>query len=264
MRSTLAWNMAVSRTASRPEDVALCLATAIGLDTHRLLQYQASSLDRVQKLYRLLGLVGPSMLFNDRPKIQAAGYRWADEKLAQTRSTSLQRDFHLLTPEDLPPGLKEVCFFGTQTSIDIADLAGPGYYIRLRCTANNSVLMLATTARFPWIAHTVPYPEEIWSNLRVHPSQLKPKELRDFLYKVWLIFEKPLDWDAIARVPQKALLATIPVGGMGHGRNGCIMVRIERYVTSIEPWTGPGSTAKSPSAQDPTFDRTEDMLFLIQ
>lgn len=74
------WNLSVGRTASKPGDAALCLASSIGLDAGDL--HKASE-TRSRLFFSMLDTVPQSIVFNDAEKLSDVGFRWADRKLAK-------------------------------------------------------------------------------------------------------------------------------------------------------------------------------------
>lgn len=86
------WNSSVGRTATKPEDISLCLATALGMDASQL--YDAAENERSKTFYSLLPLlavdrgrgitmatIDSSILFSKQEKLPDYGFRWADREL---------------------------------------------------------------------------------------------------------------------------------------------------------------------------------------
>ncbi|PCH43510.1 hypothetical protein WOLCODRAFT_138382 [Wolfiporia cocos MD-104 SS10] len=68
-----------ARTTSKAADEPLCFATVLGLDVGPLLEVQGE--ERTARLYEMVGLFDPEVIFNDFPRMVRDGFRWAPRSL---------------------------------------------------------------------------------------------------------------------------------------------------------------------------------------
>ena len=71
-----------TRQTTRLKDEPICVSTILSLDPSPLLALEKQE-DRMERFYEIVGRFDPKIIFNNHPRLQTDGYRWAPESFLQ-------------------------------------------------------------------------------------------------------------------------------------------------------------------------------------
>jgi hypothetical protein len=221
-RIELVWNASVGRTASKPGDATLCLATSLQIDPTALLK--SSGDERVKRFYYSLpqtsfeGLsvirINESIIFSGKEKLADIGFRWADKHI--TRKIWKSGPSATILPPMFP---------GSVTGLVTSRMAAA---VRIPLDVlEGTDLHLWSTQHYVWLKLTTICDDV--SQVPLHFDRPASTERNHFYLIPGGPRDVQIDWSKPSTGAQVGLLGSLERAAVVEG--GSQEVVIERYVT---------------------------------
>jgi hypothetical protein len=214
-----------TRTTTRLEDETLCVATILNLDPRPLLSGIDSAKNRMERFYDLVGCFDPYIIFNDYPRLETVGYRWAPRSfLHQSSDLIATGDAEI---RRMPP----VRLYSDGHGLPVQF---PGFILwDVRADLGHSFLVAPQT-------YTVPQEQmNLWQSM-TEKGELKP--WWDVWYKVELKQDTQGEYPTFDPNLHYVVITNSPVN--------CISIIEHAILATIDPkWQQPPDTLESLAAE---------------